>query len=185
VLNEFVYAAIRLRYGLHQQSSHVRPPTDVPREAEILDRIATEAGTYAAQTYTAFVHVPNKRPLDDDPAPISEGFRGLLDVRVLSVVDALGTPVIRVKGDQAQRFFNATAPADSARVARQCRKGCVCASEHFEVAVVGQQMARTVGFGGRQFADPSEVPGILVVSDQDREVLRRPCGKRREPVAGL
>jgi adenylate kinase family enzyme len=104
VLHEFVYAATRLRYGLHPQSSDVRPRTDVPREAGILDRIATEAGTYAAQTYTAFVHVPNERPLDDEPAPISEAFRDLLDVRMLSVVEVLGIPVIRVKGDQAQRL---------------------------------------------------------------------------------
>jgi hypothetical protein len=98
----------------HAGSSSGSPPRARPRTAssptarcstaEILDRIATEAGTYAAQTYTAFVHVPNERPLDDEPAPISEAFRDLLDVRMLSVVEALGTPVIRVKGDQAQRL---------------------------------------------------------------------------------
>lgn len=108
VLHEFVYAATRFRYGLHPRSNLVEPRLDLPREAEIVDRVATEAGMYAAHTYAAFVYVPNERPLDDVPPPINEAFRGLLDSRLLSVVEALGVPVIRVNGNQAQRLSLAT-----------------------------------------------------------------------------
>jgi hypothetical protein len=108
VLHEFVYAATRFRYGLHPRSSDVQPRADWPKEAEILDCVAAETGAYAAQTYTAFVHVPNEQPLKDDPPPISEVFRDLLDARMLSAIDVLGVPVISVKGDQEQRLSVAT-----------------------------------------------------------------------------
>jgi hypothetical protein len=109
VLHEFVYAATRYRYGLHPRSDRVQSRPELPKEAEIVDRITTEVGTYALATYTAFVYVPNERPLAVDPPPVSEAFRTLLDRRLLSLVDALGVPVLRVRGDQAQRLSLAVA----------------------------------------------------------------------------
>ncbi|SFW78664.1 AAA family ATPase [Amycolatopsis australiensis] len=104
VLHEFVYAATRFRHGLHPRSVDAEARPELPREAEIIERVSVEAGRYAAQTYHAFVHVPNERPLADEPPPISEAFRELLDSRMLSVAGNLGVPVIRVKGDRSQRL---------------------------------------------------------------------------------
>jgi hypothetical protein len=108
VLHEFVYAATRFRHGLHTRTGEVQSRPGWPKEAEVLDCVAAEAGAYAAQTYTAFVYVPNEQQLKDDPPPISEAFRDLLDTRMLSTVDVLGVPVISVKGDPDQRLSSAT-----------------------------------------------------------------------------
>ncbi|GAA3536660.1 ATP-binding protein [Amycolatopsis ultiminotia] len=104
VLHEFVYAATRYRYGLHPREAVAEERSGLPKEAEIVERISVEAGMYAAQTYRAFIYVPNERPLVNEPPPISEAFRDLLDGRMSAVVEGLGVPVIRVKGDERQRL---------------------------------------------------------------------------------
>ncbi|MDR6910110.1 nicotinamide riboside kinase [Rhodococcus fascians] len=108
VLHELLYAAIRYRFGLHPSDGECVPTRILPAEAKAVEALRVEVVNYARQTYDAVIFVPNEKRLSDDPPPISEQFRALLDSAMLDLLKAERFPYVVVRGPVRERTDAAT-----------------------------------------------------------------------------
>lgn len=108
VLHELLYAAIRYRFGLHPSDEDCAPTRVLPAEAKAVEALRVEVMNYARQTYDAVIFVPNEKRLSDDPPPINEQFRALLDTAMLDLLEDENLPYVAVRGSVRERTDAAT-----------------------------------------------------------------------------
>lgn len=102
LMHEWIYCLTRLQHGLFPSPESIgEGVTGEP--LEIAEQMLNVSFAYGAATYTTLILLPNERPLADDPAPISEHFRLLLNNNFKLHLNRTGMAFQEVSGPIEQR----------------------------------------------------------------------------------
>lgn len=107
-LQEWLYGAARVRYGMDPnttQDAVAEPHPDMPFFENVVDQFGHAFRRHVKDTFDAFVHLRHELPIaDDGHRPMNEGFRTLIDEKLLSTLTELKIPVFIVSGSFTERL---------------------------------------------------------------------------------
>jgi hypothetical protein len=104
-LQEWLYGAARVLYGMNPSEPTVEPPTGMEFFEEVVAQFGFAFKQHVKQTYDAFVHLRHELPITDDGhRPMNEKFRTTIDEMLLSTLDELRIPVHIVSGSFTDRL---------------------------------------------------------------------------------
>ncbi|HKS50145.1 MAG TPA: AAA family ATPase [Amycolatopsis sp.] len=111
-LQEWIYGSVRVIVGINPNDSvHLGELESVERSGEILffEEVMAQLGVaikqHVADTYEAFVHLPNELTLArDGHRPVNERFRSMADEAIAREIDALGIQRHVVGGSLPERL---------------------------------------------------------------------------------
>ena len=111
-LQEWIYAALRLRYGMNPTVTSALP--DIPDyqlspEMRFFSDAVAQFGhafrQHVAGTYDAYIHLRNEFAISNDGhRPMNEGFRSSCDRMLIETLDELRIPYQTVGGNLAERL---------------------------------------------------------------------------------
>ncbi|RBO96535.1 AAA family ATPase [Nocardia puris] len=104
VLHEFVYGALRLRYGSYpgtrRRADRAQVPADdLTRTLSLFWAPYPHVERYLDATYTLLVHLPTRWPQPDEDPPIDELFRAHTDAMITEIGARSRLPVHVLTGD--------------------------------------------------------------------------------------
>jgi hypothetical protein len=112
-LQEWIYGAVRVRYGMNPSATASRstpiPRHELPPEMRFFEEVVAQFGwafkQHVKATYDVFVHLRNELPLaDDGHRPMNERFRSTCDEMLLAALDELAIPYRIVGGTLEERL---------------------------------------------------------------------------------
>lgn len=111
-LQEWIYGAARVHYGMNPSATadlERVAPEDVTLEMRFFEAVVGQYGhafrQHVKQTFDAFVHLRNERPLTaDGHRPMNERFRAYCDDMLLATLEDLQIPYHSVGGSMAERL---------------------------------------------------------------------------------
>ena len=111
-LQEWIYGAARVRFGMNPSASsdvEELDSADLPLEMQFFSAVIDQFGhafrQHVRNTFDAFVHLENERPLTDDGhRPMNEGFRSFCDNMLMQAVADLGVPCWNIRGSMEERI---------------------------------------------------------------------------------
>jgi hypothetical protein len=104
-LQEWLYGAARVLYGMNPSEPTVEPPAGMEFFEEVVAQFGFAFKQHVKQTYDAFVHLRHELPITDDGhRPMNEKFRTTIDEMLLSTLDELRIPVHIVSGSFTDRL---------------------------------------------------------------------------------
>lgn len=111
-LQEWIYAATRLAYGMDPSStSHLEriPREELTPEMRFFEAVVAQYGhafkQHAKATFDSFVHLANELPLSaDGHRPMNSAFRDECDTMLLGTLDELRIPYHVISGSFSERL---------------------------------------------------------------------------------
>ncbi|MFJ4208703.1 AAA family ATPase [Paenarthrobacter sp. NPDC089675] len=115
-LQEWIYGAARVRFGMNPSSTadiEEISREDLTQEMLFFEAVIDQFGhafrQHVKDTYTAFVHLENERPLTNDGhRPMNERFRTFCDEMLMQTVERLDIPCWHIKGTMEERLETIT-----------------------------------------------------------------------------
>jgi hypothetical protein len=112
-LQEWIYGAVRVVVGINPNASvHLGELESVERTPEmvffedVMEQLGVAIRQHVADTYEAFVHLPNELTLaKDGHRPVNERFRSMADEAIAREIDGLGIPRHVVGGSLPERLL--------------------------------------------------------------------------------
>lgn len=112
-LQEWIYAAVRVQYGMNPSATaadlETVPRSELTPEMLFFEQVVEQFGhafrQHVKATFDAFVHLRNELSLaDDGHRPMNERFRRTCDEMLLAVLDELSIPFHQIGGSLAERL---------------------------------------------------------------------------------
>ncbi|MGW0757691.1 AAA family ATPase [Streptomyces sp. NPDC002814] len=111
-LQEWLYGAARLRYGMNPNAdagNEGGPATATPEEMAFFGKVVEQYGhafkQHVKATYDAYVHLRHELPIAaDGHRPMNNDFRATVDKMLLATLDELEIPCHVVSGSMAERI---------------------------------------------------------------------------------
>lgn len=111
-LQEWIYGAMRVRYGMNPSVTaeldaiHAHELSDEMRFfGAVIDQYGHAFRQHVVETFDAFVHLDNERPLaSDGHRPMNERFRTACDEMLVETVGTLGIPCWNISGTLEERL---------------------------------------------------------------------------------
>lgn len=111
-LQEWLYGAARLRYGMNPNAdagNEGGPATVTPEEMAFFGKVVEQYGhafkQHVKATYDAYVHLRHELPIAaDGHRPMNNDFRATVDKMLLATLDELEIPCHVVSGSMAERI---------------------------------------------------------------------------------
>lgn len=109
-LQEWLYGAVRVRYGMNpnetpDESIPKPSPAEMEFFARVVDRFGVAFKQHVKSTFDRYVHLKHELPIrDDGHRPMNEQFRTTIDQLLLTTLDELRIPYDVVQGSIEERL---------------------------------------------------------------------------------
>ncbi|WP_419992820.1 AAA family ATPase [Streptomyces boninensis] len=111
-LQEWIYAAVRVDFGMDPGAHRDVPPPKTPEMgffADVTAQLGHAFRQHVMESFDAFVHLRKELPLGaDGHRPMNEKFRAACDDMLLRTLDDLGMPYLAVSGTTPERLRRIT-----------------------------------------------------------------------------